>query len=318
MRKFVPGLLLAALVAFAIGFAYESHAQQTVTAVMSGCSTDRCASLQVTGPAGAIANITISNGAYFDICAINAAPAATTPPLGENNDGLNATTFRVTVPFACDFVEFDGSPAVWAGGTLTSGTASANFVNNAGTWTATVTAPPAGRARPVELTWVPPTQNEDGTPYTNPAGFILYYGNASRTYTGTQRVENPQTVMAEISALNPGVQYWFTATAINAAGVESAYSNEATIVTQLAPLAPNPPTNTQATQTEGVQIAYAIFQTTDAIALVPVGTVDDGTPCNPNVSVQDDNARLAFKVPKESVSFLPDTEAELVFATCQN
>lgn len=316
MKKIPSWLLLAALVAFAIGYAYESRAQ-TVTAVMSGCGGDRCALLDVTG-APVPVNITVSNGAYFDNCAIAGAPAATTPPLGGNNDGLNATTFRVTPPFRCDFVEFDGSPDQWAGGTLTSGTASANFVNNAGTWTATLTLAPPGRARPVELTWVPPTQNEDGTAYTNPGGYVLYYGTASRSYTNTQRVDNPQVVMAEISALNPGVQYYFTATAINTAGVESLYSNEATITTTLAPLAPNPPTNTNATQTEGVQIAYAIFQTTDAIALVPVGTVDDGTPCNPNVSVQDDNARLAFKVPKESVSFLPDTEAELVFATCAN
>lgn len=316
MKK-LPSWLLVALVAIAIAYAYETSAQQTVTATVSGCGADRCASLTVTGAAVPV-TIAISNGAYFDQCVIGSTPANTTPPLGTNNDGLNATSLVITAPLTCDYVEFDGSPDQWNGGTLASGSTTASFVNNGGTWTATLTLAPIGNAKPVNLSWTPPTQNTDNTPYTNPGGYVIYYGLAQGAYTNTVRVTDPIAAMHDIQSLAPRTRYYFTMTAINTEGVESEFSNVVTIETLEQLRAPRPPGNVGAMNVEGVQIAYAIFQTLDSLALVPVGTVDDGTPCNPNVSVSDINGKLAFMVAKESVDFLPDTEAELVLTECVN
>lgn len=57
------------------------------------------------------------------------------------------------------------------------------------------------------------------------AGYKLYYGVASRTYTGVVNV-GPSTT-ATVSNLVSGTTYYFAATAYNASGIESPFSNEA-------------------------------------------------------------------------------------------
>lgn len=76
---------------------------------------------------------------------------------------------------------------------------------------------PAGTAA---LTWVAPT----GTV----AGYRVYYGTASRTYSqalgGGTYVTNTSFTL---SGLPAGHTYYFAVTAVDPAGVESAYSDEA-------------------------------------------------------------------------------------------
>jgi hypothetical protein len=56
-------------------------------------------------------------------------------------------------------------------------------------------------------------------------GYQLYYGTASRTYTGTVNV-GPATT-ATVSNLTNGTTYYFAVTAYNSSGVQSPFSNEA-------------------------------------------------------------------------------------------
>ena len=59
---------------------------------------------------------------------------------------------------------------------------------------------------------------------TNIAGYKLYCGVASRTYTTTNNVGN--VTNATVSSLTSGTVYYFTATTVDTSGSESGYSTE--------------------------------------------------------------------------------------------
>lgn len=77
------------------------------------------------------------------------------------------------------------------------------------------------------LSWTAPTQNEDGTPLTDLAGYKIYYGKSSRSYTDQVRIDNPGITSYVVDNLTPDT-YYFAATSFNSSGVESGFSNEAT------------------------------------------------------------------------------------------
>ena len=74
------------------------------------------------------------------------------------------------------------------------------------------------------LSWYPPTANEDGTPLTDLAGYKIYYGTASRSYT--QSIDVGNKTIQTVPNLSEGVTYYFAATAYNTSQKESTYSNE--------------------------------------------------------------------------------------------
>ncbi len=76
------------------------------------------------------------------------------------------------------------------------------------------------------LTWTAPTQNTDGTPLTDLAGFKVHYGATSGSYSVTNDYPDPNQTTAVIAPLTPGM-WFFVATAYNAIDVESDFSNEA-------------------------------------------------------------------------------------------
>ncbi|MBN1238087.1 MAG: fibronectin type III domain-containing protein [Gammaproteobacteria bacterium] len=78
----------------------------------------------------------------------------------------------------------------------------------------------------MELSWMAPTENEDGTPLTDLAGYKVYWGTEPGNYTESVTIDNPSIVTYVIDNLVPNT-YYFVATAVNAAGEESEYSEEA-------------------------------------------------------------------------------------------
>ena len=78
------------------------------------------------------------------------------------------------------------------------------------------------------LSWSPPTTTLDGSPLTNLAGYQIYYGQ-----TTPVTIENSQSALVNdsnqtsyvVSDLGPGT-YYFTVTALDSNGNESAMSNE--------------------------------------------------------------------------------------------
>lgn len=76
------------------------------------------------------------------------------------------------------------------------------------------------------LSWTPPTQNTDGTPLTDLAGFRIYWGTEQGNYTESVTLDNPGLTTYVVDNLAPGTWY-FVSTALNSNGVESDYSNSA-------------------------------------------------------------------------------------------
>jgi len=74
------------------------------------------------------------------------------------------------------------------------------------------------------LRWQAPTQNVDGTPLNDLAGYVIYWGRSSRNYTGSQTINSPTTTQWE--ATIPAGSYYFAMTAFDAENNESGYSNE--------------------------------------------------------------------------------------------
>jgi hypothetical protein len=70
------------------------------------------------------------------------------------------------------------------------------------------------------LSWSRPTENTNGTPLTNLAGYIIRYGTSSAALTNKISVASASATGVEITNLSPG--YWqFEVAAINTANVES-------------------------------------------------------------------------------------------------
>lgn len=91
---------------------------------------------------------------------------------------------------------------------------------------ATPAAPSVGLL--VTFDWIPPTENVNGTPVLDLAGYNVYFGNLSGIYTDFRLLDNPGLVAYVLDLPSSGE--WFVAvTAINSAGNESHFSNEVTI-----------------------------------------------------------------------------------------
>lgn len=83
----------------------------------------------------------------------------------------------------------------------------------------------------VTLSWLPPTENEDGTPLMDLAGYRIYWGHSPGTYTEAMNFDNPGLSRVVIDNLTPGT-YEFVATSLNGAGIESRLSNAITKIVQ--------------------------------------------------------------------------------------
>jgi hypothetical protein len=78
----------------------------------------------------------------------------------------------------------------------------------------------------VTLSWVAPEFNEDDSPLTNLAGYRIYYGETSGTYTDSVTITGKRSSTTVIGNLSNGSTIHFVVTAFNLHGNESAYSNE--------------------------------------------------------------------------------------------
>jgi fibronectin type 3 domain-containing protein len=151
----------------------------------------------------------------------------------------------------------------------------------------------------VTLIWNPSSD-------TNVAGYRIYYGTVSQDYTSVVTVGN--VTNATITGLADGTTYFFAATTLDAAGDESAFSNEATFSTAAAVVAPvnQPPTlnsltNLTVYQNAGIQ----------TIILSGITTGSPGEMQFLKVTVVASNANLIIKPTVNYVS--PNSTGTLTF-----
>ena len=76
------------------------------------------------------------------------------------------------------------------------------------------------------LSWQPPTQNADGSPLTNLAGYKVYWGTSPGSYPNSVTLNNPGLTTYVVDNLVSGT-YYFVVTALNTLGAESQMSNSA-------------------------------------------------------------------------------------------
>ena len=77
------------------------------------------------------------------------------------------------------------------------------------------------------LSWIPPTENDDGTPLTDLAGYKIYYGTTPGSYPNQITINNPGIASYVVDNLTSNTWY-FVSTSFNSTGVESPFSNVAT------------------------------------------------------------------------------------------
>lgn len=76
------------------------------------------------------------------------------------------------------------------------------------------------------LSWLPPTQNTNGTALRNLAGYRIYYGTSASALNRTVTISNPGVATYVIDNLTPATWH-FAVRAYNSNGAESALSNRA-------------------------------------------------------------------------------------------
>jgi hypothetical protein len=143
----------------------------------------------------------------------------------------DSDTLTFTVSNLPDWASFDqatgrlaGTPASADAGTysgitiqVSDGQASASLaafsitVSDIGTGTATVS-------------WMPPTQNSDGSALTDLSGYQVHYGRDAEALDQSITLDNPSLNAYVVDNLGEGTWY-FAVVAVNAQGMTSAFSN---------------------------------------------------------------------------------------------
>jgi hypothetical protein len=86
-----------------------------------------------------------------------------------------------------------------------------------------VTANSASSTGAADLSWTPPTQNTDGTPLTDLAGYTIYYGTDQGALTQTVQLASPSATSYVVANLSPGT-YYFAVAAYSSDGAHSTQS----------------------------------------------------------------------------------------------
>ena len=140
-------------------------------------------------------------------------------------------------------------------------------------------APPL-LAADATLSWDEPITNSDGTPLTDLAGYKLYYGTTSGSYSDNIDVGSVTTY--QITNLTDGLTYYFAVIAYDTSGNESDYSNE---VSKTMDTEPPPPPEPEITVTDSAAPAGDL--------LMPFVDITEGNSSDQTVTAANDgNAEL--------------------------
>lgn len=155
-------------------------------------------------------------------------------PAASDSNGYKLTFSIKNAPawavFDATTGRLSGTPATTAVGTTSNilisasdGKASASLPAFSITVNNKATTPPA-TAGVVQMSWIPPTRNTDGSALSNLAGYIVSYGTSASILSTSVTIPNPGTSSFQISNLKEGTVYYFVIRAYTNSGVQSALS----------------------------------------------------------------------------------------------
>jgi hypothetical protein len=284
-----------------------------------------------------------TSSATWDTWAWQAGPATSvSPPLGDNDDGqrsqmITLTTLAEQGKEMLAVGDID-SPSgitqlkvriVWENGVTAESWLARIASSNS--WEAELSpfeelaeVPPGPPAEQVYLSWVPPTENEDGTPYTDPGGYKVYIGTVSHVYFAMLPEISPAKNYMFVQGLVPSVKYYFATTAVSATHTESIFSNEVEYTPVVATNDPVAPSSMKASGVTTIEFAYTISTVQNAMVKQYVGTVARGTTCDPNQKInvwgeQADDMVDLYLVPlgTPGLELLPGVSPDVVYARCE-
>jgi len=115
------------------------------------------------------------------------------------------------------------------------GTGTDSGTQATGSQTSDTTTPQSGVVQggpgTVTLNWQPPTEYSDGAPLTSLAGYNIYYGSASQSYSQSIKVTNPGLTTYVVDNLPAGT-YYFSIAAYDSTGAQSSFSREVAAAVQ--------------------------------------------------------------------------------------
>jgi len=146
-----------------------------------------------------------------------------------DQDGLSFSVQNLPVwaGFDADTGTLSGSPGAADVGVYTSVSitvSDGDLTDTLGPFSIEVIAVATGSAT---LSWQPPTENTDGSPLQNLAGYVVYWGTASGSYSHSETIDNAGASAYTVGNLLAGQTYYFSLTAYSDDGLESNFSNEA-------------------------------------------------------------------------------------------
>lgn len=127
------------------------------------------------------------------------------------------------------------APAQSTASAATAGTGSSASASTSSTASSTSSGssssdpPVTAKANTVTIAWTPPTENTNGTPLSNLAGYNIHYGTSASNLSEKISVSNPGIATYVVSNLSPGT-YYFAVAAVNSAGIESPLSAEVSAI----------------------------------------------------------------------------------------
>lgn len=128
-----------------------------------------------------------------------------------------------TSPAASSCTASGTSGSGWTGPKANAGTEALAPTSTSAAYSLQCTWPGATIAT---VNWIAPTTNTDGSNYTNPGGFKVYYGTSATNRNTVATITDPTARSWTSPALAPG-QWFFGVRAVNALGLESDDSNVA-------------------------------------------------------------------------------------------
>ena len=152
-------------------------------------------------------------------------------PTASDADGDTLTFSVVNKPswatFSTSTGLLRGTPSAGDVGTTTGIAISVSDAKSSAAVTAFKVTVQAFATGSATLSWMPPTQNADGSPLTNLSGYKVYWGTTKGSYSNSVTLSNAGLTSYVVGNLVPGT-YYFATKALTSTGRESAFSSTGT------------------------------------------------------------------------------------------